>query len=201
MAAVGAPDGGDAAGVARGGQPVVDRGADLAPLDRRLAGPMMAGDQQHHAVAARDRLLERRGRSRARPCPGSCPCRSRTRSGSTAPAAQPPVPGPVQRPLGDRHRLRRRACGGGLALQALAANGRFALQLQPPLERSASRAQRPDRRRDPRPQLRFFRAERAHGRRRPWAPGSAPGRSPTCRRRSPPPPARRPRRCRSGWGP
>ena len=34
--------------------------ARISPaLDRRLAGPMMAGDEQHDAVAARDRLLER----------------------------------------------------------------------------------------------------------------------------------------------
>ena len=44
--------------MARCRQPVVNRGADAAPLDRRLAGPVMAGDQQHHAFAARDRLLK-----------------------------------------------------------------------------------------------------------------------------------------------
>jgi hypothetical protein len=58
MTSVGAAHGGDPCRVARGSQPVVDRGANLAALDRRLARPMMAGDQEHDAVAAGNRLVE-----------------------------------------------------------------------------------------------------------------------------------------------
>src|SRR5690349_32811 len=52
-------DGGDFAGVARGCEPIVDRGADGAAADRRLARALVAGDQEDKAIAARNRLLER----------------------------------------------------------------------------------------------------------------------------------------------
>src|SRR5688572_13333140 len=58
MAAMGAPDGGDPRRVARCREPVVDRGPDPPSLDGRLAWPLMAGDQQHDAVAGGDRLLQ-----------------------------------------------------------------------------------------------------------------------------------------------
>ena len=45
--------------MARGGEPVVDGGADRAALDRRFAGAVVAGDQEKHTVAAADRLIER----------------------------------------------------------------------------------------------------------------------------------------------
>ena len=44
----------------------------LPRCDRRLARPVVAGDQQQDALAARDRPLERRGRSPARRCRDSC---------------------------------------------------------------------------------------------------------------------------------
>jgi hypothetical protein len=44
--------------VARCGEPVVDRGPDLAALHRRVARPVMARDQEHDALAASDRLLQ-----------------------------------------------------------------------------------------------------------------------------------------------
>src|SRR6185369_16111623 len=59
MTPVRAADGGDARRVARGGEPVVDGGANAAPCDRRIAGPVVPGDQQQDAVAGRDRALER----------------------------------------------------------------------------------------------------------------------------------------------
>ena len=52
MAAMRSPDRGDAAGMARGGEPIVNCGPDCASLDRRLARTVMAGDQQQEAVAA-----------------------------------------------------------------------------------------------------------------------------------------------------
>ena len=53
-----ASNGGNRAGMARRGEPVVDGGPDLATPDRRIARAVMPGDQQDHAVAARDRLLQ-----------------------------------------------------------------------------------------------------------------------------------------------
>lgn len=44
-------NGGDIRGMARGREPVVNRGADLAALDRWLAGAVVAGNQQHQPVA------------------------------------------------------------------------------------------------------------------------------------------------------
>jgi hypothetical protein len=55
---VGAAHCGDPGCVARSGKPVVNRGADFASLDRRLARAMMTGDQEHDAVAAVDRPLK-----------------------------------------------------------------------------------------------------------------------------------------------
>jgi len=58
MTPVGAAHGGDIGGVARRGEPVVDGGADTPALDRRIARPVVAGDQQQHAVPGRNRLLK-----------------------------------------------------------------------------------------------------------------------------------------------
>lgn len=58
MAPVGTSHGRDMGCVARGSEPVVHGCADPAAPDRRLARSVMAGDQQHQAVAARDRLLQ-----------------------------------------------------------------------------------------------------------------------------------------------
>ncbi len=49
---------GNRTGMPRRGQPVVHRGADFAPLHRRIARTVMAGDQQQHTLAASDRLIE-----------------------------------------------------------------------------------------------------------------------------------------------
>jgi hypothetical protein len=58
MAPMSASNRGDRARMARSREPVVDGGADLAALDRRIARTVMPGDQQDHAVASRDRLLQ-----------------------------------------------------------------------------------------------------------------------------------------------
>jgi hypothetical protein len=58
MTAVSAPDGSDFVGVARGCEPVVDRGADPPALHRRVARAMVTGDQEDDALTAADRLLE-----------------------------------------------------------------------------------------------------------------------------------------------
>ena len=58
MTPVSAADRGDGAGVARRREPVVNGGADLAALDRRIARAMVASYQADDALAAGDRLLE-----------------------------------------------------------------------------------------------------------------------------------------------
>ena len=50
VAAVRAADRGDHSRVPRSGEPVVDRSPDLAALDRRFAGSMVARDEQQDAL-------------------------------------------------------------------------------------------------------------------------------------------------------
>jgi hypothetical protein len=201
VAAVGAADRGDSRSVARGGEPVMHRGANFPSLDRGLAGPMMAGDQQQHPLAARDCLLEAAvdrgpGFVQAQPVEVQDAIRSGTSIGEF------PIPGAVEGPVRNRHRWglwRWRRCRPDRFVRSRAGVMvwcRFGRSLTARLSR-----QRANRRRDPRPERRFLRAERAHGRQRPSARGSRPGRSLTCRRQSPPPPLPIPRMCRSGLGP
>jgi hypothetical protein len=51
-------NGGYARSVTRDGKPVMNGGADLAPLDGRLARPMMTCDEQNEAIARVFRSLE-----------------------------------------------------------------------------------------------------------------------------------------------
>ena len=56
---MGSADGSDARGMAGRRKPVMDRRADTAPLNRRVARPMMPGDEEDYAVAGIDCLLKR----------------------------------------------------------------------------------------------------------------------------------------------
>jgi hypothetical protein len=58
MASVRVPNRGDIRRMARGFEPVMDRSPNPPSLDRRIAWPVMPGDQEQHAVAASDRLFE-----------------------------------------------------------------------------------------------------------------------------------------------
>ena len=58
MTPVRAPDGSDPRRMPRGRQPVVDRGADLAPLHGRIPGSRMAGYEQDDAIPGRNRPLQ-----------------------------------------------------------------------------------------------------------------------------------------------
>jgi hypothetical protein len=51
MAAVCPADSSNVAGVARRRQPVMHGGTDLPPLNRRLAGAMVSGNEQDQAIA------------------------------------------------------------------------------------------------------------------------------------------------------
>ena len=209
MPGMGAPHRRNSDRVPRNRKPVVHCGADLATLDRRLAGAMVAGHQQDDAVprfagpikgdvdrppgAVKVEAVEiddpvrpdRAGAELA--VPGSVQrSRSPRRRRIGGPARRPGLPGR------SRRRPRRRFRG-------LASNGR--------LRRRIAR-QRPDRRRDPSPELGLLRAEEARHSaaapgppRFPWERGSAPRRMTPCRPRSAWPRRPRPRRCRSGSGP
>jgi len=103
MTPVSAAHGGDPGRVPRCGEPVVDRGADLAPLHWGAAGPMMAGDQQDDALLALDRLLER---TVDRP-PGAVEAHPMEVDDAVRPdvaGAQPAVPASVEAARGTKQR-------------------------------------------------------------------------------------------------
>ena len=56
---MGATNRGDFVSVARGREPVVDRRADPPALDRRIAGPGMAGNQQKHPFTVNEGVFQR----------------------------------------------------------------------------------------------------------------------------------------------
>ena len=58
MALVRTANGGNHRGVARRGEPVVNRRPDATALDWRIARPVMAGNQQQHPVASSNRTVE-----------------------------------------------------------------------------------------------------------------------------------------------
>ena len=58
MTPVSAPHGGDISGMTRSGEPVVNGSTNAAALHRRIARPVVTGDEEHDAIAARNRLLE-----------------------------------------------------------------------------------------------------------------------------------------------
>jgi hypothetical protein len=58
MARMGIADGGDLGGVAGGGEPVADGGADGAAFDRPLGARRLAGDQQQQSRAFPNRAIE-----------------------------------------------------------------------------------------------------------------------------------------------
>jgi len=195
----------DSGCMARCGQPVVDRGPDPAALHRRLASAVMAGDQEQEPVAAPDRLLER-AVDRA---PGGIQRHSvkvEHAIGFDRPAPQPAVPAAIEgcsRPCFLHQTWRRTLrwmvlqsrCGFRLLLRRY---GRFSSLVG---GGSTFTIKRPDRRRDARPQIGLFRAERAHGQPCPSGSGSGPRPSPTCRPLSRRPGFQRPRRCRTDWVP
>ena len=59
MARVGRAHRGDARCVGRCGQPIEHGGADLASPDCVIAGPSMAGDQEHDALTGSNRPFQR----------------------------------------------------------------------------------------------------------------------------------------------
>lgn len=185
VAGMGTPDSGDLRRVARGCQPIVNSGADLASLDRRVARPRMSGDEEKDPVASGDcplktsvdgfpRLVEVEavqverpvGRDRAR-TKAAVPC-GIERGGRVASMLDPLG----RRPL----RGLRVGCFRPANLRPLFVGGRrrrACLQLP---------RQRPDCRRNAFPERLFVSAERAHGQRSPSGRAQAPAPWQTCRR-------------------
>ena len=58
VAAMSAPHRSDAPGMPGRGQPIVNRGPNSTPFERRLALAFVAGNQQDHALSRRDGTLE-----------------------------------------------------------------------------------------------------------------------------------------------
>lgn len=104
MALVRSADRGDAARVARSGQPVMHRRPNSPSLNRRLTRPLVTGDQQNDPLATTDRALQRMVNRR----PSAVEVHSvqiEDPVGLYRAAAQLLVPATVQRLIGDRNRF------------------------------------------------------------------------------------------------
>jgi len=199
MPPVSAPYGSDLRRVSRGGQPVVNRRTDPAALERRVALPFMAGNQQQHAVPARNRPLQRP--VDRFPCPVQAVAvevEGAVRVGLAG--SKPSIPTPVEgralkvgRPSGRRELRPRR--------------GHPSLRLRGGRRFHDSRwfqrfsRQRANGRGDLRPKIGLFSGQLAHAPPCPWAGGATPCPSLTFRPRSLRRRLPRPRRCRTGWRP
>lgn len=195
---MGAADRSNLARVPRCGEPIVNGSTDCAPADRRIAGALMAGNQEKEPLAARDRLLERAidrspGAVEAHPVEIDHPVRCNSPGGELA------IPACIEGRAGSR--LPEGARRGFPRLL-----GRLWRYYASALKFSCLPAfnltrERADGRGYPRPESGFFRAERAHGPQRPWALGCKRLRLQPFRRLCGLHRAPSPRRCRSGWVP
>jgi hypothetical protein len=203
------PDGSDGGGVARGRQPIVNRGPDLASLHRRIARSRMAGDEEKHPLACGDRPLQARVDCVPRLVQVEAVKVERP-IGLDRPRTEASVPRRIERRTGVSRILSNWL--GRQWFRQLAKRTRslpFA-GFQHPFFRGRSCVrrrlghlprQRSDCRRNPLPKRLFFSAERAHGRPSPSGRAPAPALSQTCRRPIAGPRRRRPRRCRPGCCP
>jgi len=102
MAPVRSADRRDATRVARSGQPVMHRRPNSPSLNRRLAGPLVTGDQQNDAFATADRTLQRMVDRRPRAVEVHS-VQIEDPVGLYRAAAQLLVPATVQRLIGNRN--------------------------------------------------------------------------------------------------
>ena len=91
-------NGGDVAGMARCREPVVDRPADRPTAQRRLAGTLMTGDQENHALAQLRRDVER-AVDRTPSAVEAHSVKIDDAIGLDASAAEAPIPAAVEGPL------------------------------------------------------------------------------------------------------
>lgn len=193
--------------MARNGKPIVNGGADLTSLYRRLAGPMVTSDQQDEPLARFARALQRT----VDRVPRAVEVHSMQVDDTVRPkrsGAELPIPSPVERrsrpyrPRREGLRLRR---PDGWRFLDLRRNSRC-MTFRPGLLRLAR--QGPNACCHPSPELSLVRAEVS--RHSPGLRGAehylserAPARRPrqTCLRPSALRPALHPKTCRSGSGP
>ena len=145
--------------VTRNREPVVDRGADLAALDWRLARPMVAGDQQDEAITGVARAFDGKvdctpGAVQAVAVEIHDPVRLE------GAGAKPPVPGSVERGSNPNRSGLRRFCPGSSWRYRLRRDGLRRLR-RPGLLRllDGFARQGPDGRGYPGPELGLVRAE------------------------------------------
>jgi len=194
-----APDRGDVGRMPRGGEPVMDGGADRASADRGLARAVVPRDEQQHAVAVGDCFVEgsidRTPRSvEAHPMEIDGPVRL------DAPAAEALVPATVES-CSEAALLRRRNSRCGTPDRFRLGLGRSLSCRHRRVRLFLVAGERTDRRGDARPERRLLRGERAHAPPRPSAAGHKRRRCRTFRPQSASHPGHCPRRCRSGSGP
>ena len=160
MTRVSAPDRRDISGMAGSREPVMDGSSDPAPQHGRITRPMMPRNEEHDPVAARNRLLQ----TPIDRSPGPVEIHAvqvEHAVGLDHAAAELLVPASVKRLGADGDRLcsRRRYW----SRRPGEPESRFVLRLD--CSRSGSirlAGQWSNRGRDPRPQLRLFRAESTH---------------------------------------
>lgn len=198
MPAVRPADRRDMRGMARCLQPVVDGRPNSAAFNGRIAGTMVSGDQQDHAVPGRNRALQASIDNSPRPVEIHA-VQVDHQIRFDAPGTKPPVPASVERdsrPGSSNRSARRRSPGGAGSRRC-----HIFYRIINYFCRILIARKRTDCRRDPRPELRLFRVERTHARRCPWAGESAPRPTPTFHPRRLRLQGRRPRMYRSGWVP
>ena len=201
MAAMSAPNGSDFGGVARGSQPVVDGGADLASLHGRFPGSCVTGDEKQDSVP--------RGDCPVQPdidrIPGLVevqPVKIQNPVGLDGSGFQLLVPARIQRAW-SRLRTwrqwlgrRRDSSNSSRCARLLGSRNRRGRKVADPFSRKRS-----DRCCNPLPKRLLVSAERAHGQPNPSGSAPAPGPCRTYRLRSAEPGRRRPKTCRRGCCP
>lgn len=178
---------------------MVNGGPDSPPLDRRISGPRVPGDQQHHTLARSDRPFKRA--VDRTPCPVEVQAvQIKHPVGIDGSRAKTLVPAGIERSLSGLNRSGARPFHwGGCRPRWWRRSWRRGCRRFSLRQRLAGK--RADRCCDALPQLALLSAERSHARPCPSGAAKAPAPWPTCRRRSSAHRTRRPRRCRRGWLP
>jgi hypothetical protein len=197
----------DAARMTGNGKPIVNRRADLAALNRRLARPVMSRNQQDQPFARFARPFQRR----VYRTPRAVEIHSMQIDhavGLKPSGPQLPVPGAVERRSGVNRPRRGRLSFRNPNRWRFHGRRRNTLLWSRALGVLRPARQRPDACCHPSPKLSLVRAEVSrHSRglcgaqRCPSARGPAPRQRRTCRQQPALPPRPRPNRCRSGSGP
>ena len=187
--------------MARGAQPIMNGRANAAAGDGRITRSMMTGDQEDDTVSRRNRAIE----LVVDRLPGAVERHAMKVDdtvGLQCPRAQLLVPAAVER--GGGMRTRSRLCvgnvGRSMKLFRLGRCRTFGARISSLSVLRVAR-KRPDGCGYPRPERLLFRAERAHGRQRPWGAESTPVRKQTSRPQSASPLHRLPNKYRTDWAP